>query len=283
VAAQAAAEAARTGAETAENNAVGSAAAAASSASDAATFALLNTTSTSSVAISLGTKIFTSAADRAFVVGQFVMVARTAAPTTHFMWGQVTGWNSGTNALTLDVQVIAGSGSYAAWTISGTGARGPQGAQGDQGIQGIQGEQGIQGVAGADGADGADGDDGADGVNITAQGTYAGGTIYGLNDGVTYQGSFWRSLQAGNTGNAPDLSPAFWEQTVAKGDTGDTGADGADGSGVPAGGTTGQALVKASGSDGDVEWADHVPMAVLDQATYDGLTPDSGTLYFITA
>ncbi len=44
-----------------------------------------------------------------------------------------------------------------------------------------------------------------------------------------------------------------------KGDTGATGppgADGADGAGVPTGGTTGQALVKHSGTNYDTEWAD---------------------------
>ena len=45
-------------------------------------------------------------------------------------------------------------------------------------------------------------------------------------------------------------------QPGPKGDTGDPGADGADGEGVPAGGTTGQVLKKASGTDYDTEWDD---------------------------
>jgi hypothetical protein len=42
--------------------------------------------------------------------------------------------------------------------------------------------------------------------------------------------------------------------TGATGATGPAGADGADGVGVPAGGTTGQVLTKASGTDFDTDW-----------------------------
>ena len=58
--------------------------------------------------------------------------------------------------------------------------------------------------------------------------------------------------------------------------------------GVPAGGTTGQALVKKTNDDGDVEWADvegNVKAVELTQAEYDALTPEQkmdGTIYFIT-
>ncbi len=44
--------------------------------------------------------------------------------------------------------------------------------------------------------------------------------------------------------------------TGATGPTGADGADGADGEGVPVGGTTGQVLAKASGTDFDTEWVD---------------------------
>ena len=77
-----------------------------------------------------------------------------------------------------------------------------KGTQGDQGLQGIQGEQGDPGVA------------------IVAKGAYSAGTAYAEDDGVTYQGSFWRSLQNANQGNTPDSSPTFWEETVERGDTG---------------------------------------------------------------
>ncbi|WP_420348605.1 hypothetical protein [Pelagibius sp.] len=213
-------------AATSETNAAGSAAAAATSETNAATFAQLNTTSTSSVTIGAGTKAFVTADDRAFVVGQFIQVARTAAPATHYMWGQVTAWDGVSNTLTLNIEVAQGSGTFNAWTVSGTGARGEQGPQGDQGIQGNQGIQGGQGIQGPPG------NDGADGINITPQGVYNAGTVYGPDDGVAFDGSFWRSLQASNQGNTPDISPVFWELTVAKGDQGPAGSIGqaADGS-----------------------------------------------------
>lgn len=53
----------------------------------------------------------------------------------------------------------------------------------------------------------------------------------------------------GDTGPAGPTGPAG-----ATGATGPAGADGADGVGVPAGGTTGQALEKASGTDYDTHW-----------------------------
>jgi len=49
-----------------------------------------------------------------------------------------------------------------------------------------------------------------------------------------------------------------------KGDTGATGADGADGVGVPVGGTTGQVLSKASGTDLDFTWTNADPLTILD-------------------
>ncbi|WP_422369084.1 hypothetical protein [Pelagibius sp.] len=121
-----------------------------------------------------------------------------------------------------------------AWTLRGNdeGAQGPVGATGATGPQGIQGPQGDQGPTGATGAQGIQGiqgpagDDGQDGTGAVPQGTYNAGTVYSLNDGVTFDGSFWRSLQNSNQGNTPDVSPAFWEQMVAKGDPGDASAGG---------------------------------------------------------
>src|SRR5690606_5572554 len=69
----------------------------------------------------------------------------------------------------------------------------------------------------------------ANGIAIVPRGAYSAGTIYSEDDGVPYLGSFWRSLQNGNQGNAPDISPTFWEETVAKGEQGDPGEPGADG------------------------------------------------------
>lgn len=73
---------------------------------------------------------------------------------------------------------------------------------------------------------GIDGEDGDNGTGVAPQGEYAGGTTYALNEGVTYDGSYYRSKVADNTGNQPDTSPAEWELMISsiKGDTGATGA-----------------------------------------------------------
>ena len=101
------------------------------------------------------------------------------------------------------------------------------------------------------------------------------------------------------------LDPANYPEFI--GPTGDTGPAGPQGDpgpagvGVPAGGTTGQVLAKASGTDYDTEWAtpdtdfvrsdvtcitgaDAVTNIVsLTQAEYDAIgTPNPSTLYIIT-
>lgn len=93
---------------------------------------------------------------------------------------------------------------------------------------------------------------------VTPEGAYAGGTTYTTGDSVSYNGSSYVAIQE-TTGNLP-TNTTYWQvlaskgDTGAKGDTGDTGAKGADGLGVPAGGTTGQSLVKKSNADNDTEW-----------------------------
>lgn len=111
---------------------------------------------------------------------------------------------------------------------------GPAGPQGDQGPPGDTGPRGPQGPTGETGATGPQGPAGPTGP----------------------QGD------RGLTGPAGDTGPAG-----PKGDTGDTGATGAAGAtgatgpGVAVGGTSGEALVKLSGTDFDTGWAAPVPAA----------------------
>lgn len=108
------------------------------------------------------------------------------------------------------------------------GDKGDTGAQGPQGIQGIQGPQGIQGEKGDTGEQGPKGDNGDTGA----------------------QGPKGDTGATGAQGPKGDTGP--------QGETGATGATGPQGPagvGVPAGGTTGQVLKKASGTDYDAEWA----------------------------
>lgn len=125
----------------------------------------------------------------------------------------------------------------------------------------------MNGQAGSDGSDGADG-----GVFWTC----AGGHNYELSD--TYY--FYIANISGPAGRTPQLgdviisveSPtAVWALTITevsdtsvgaayfaniKGSTGSQGNPGPAGEGVPTGGTQGQVLSKASGTNYDTEWVD---------------------------
>jgi len=92
-------------------------------------------TSSTSFSIGTGSKVFTVSGGKAFVVGNFVLVTDDAAPTTNWMFGQITAY-SGTS-MTINVTVVAGSGTFTAWTISVSGARGATGATGGAGVLGV--------------------------------------------------------------------------------------------------------------------------------------------------
>ena len=77
--------------------------------------------SSSSHSVSVTSKTFDIATStKAFVVGMKVLVVRTSAPTTTYMYGTVTAYAG--NNLTVNVEAIKGSGGpYIDWTISLTG------------------------------------------------------------------------------------------------------------------------------------------------------------------
>lgn len=107
------------------------------------------------------------------------------------------------------------------------GPQGPAGPQGEQGIQGPQGEPGQQGIQGVKGDTGDAGPQGLQGP----------------------AGSDGAQGPQGLQGPQGDQGPQGLQ-----GIQGPAGNDGADGAGVPAGGTTGQVLAKASNADLDTEW-----------------------------
>lgn len=112
-----------------------SAAAAAASEAQAATSAsqanaaagLLDVSSTTSLLIETGSKVFTVSSGLGLSAGQFVL-AVSDADVSNYMFGQITSY-TGTN-LTVDVQAIGGSGTYADWTITLIGIRGIAGPAG---------------------------------------------------------------------------------------------------------------------------------------------------------
>ena len=137
----------------------------------------------------------------------------------------------------------------------GLGATGATGQLGPAGPTGPAGPSGNDGATGATGADGSNGSDGADGA------TGATGP----------QGATGATGPAGSNGSVG-----------ATGSTGAAGAIGATGEGVPTGGSTGQALVKVSGTDYDTEWADMHNMRYNSTAeTLRSGASDTVELYFL--
>ena len=265
-----AAETAETNAETAESNAASSASGAASSASAAASSA--SAASTAQTAAETAETNAETAETNAETAQTAAEAARDAALAAALNW--LGPWDSGTAYVVNDV--VEQGGSSFVCIADSTNQSPPNATYWE-----LMASQGDQGSTGADGAPGPQGNPG---VGVSPAGLYQAGTTYAQDEAVTFDGSLYHSLQNGNQGNTPDSSPAFWDLLVAKGDQGDQGVPGSDGSGVPPGGTTGQALVKASATDGDVEWVPSAPIVVLTAAEYAALTPPvTGTLYFVTA
>ena len=122
--------------------------------------------STTSLAIGVGSKTFTTQSGLAYTVGARVRAASNATPT-NYMEGLVTSYVGST--LVINADTTGGSGTAADWNINlagnvgATGASGPQGAIGPQGATGATGATGAQGPAGATGGTGATGPQGPPG------------------------------------------------------------------------------------------------------------------------
>lgn len=74
-------------------------------------------TSTTSTTVGTGAKTLTTQTGKAWVVGQYVTIARTSAPSTTNMFGIITAYVTGTGSITVDVSSITGSGTFTDWTI----------------------------------------------------------------------------------------------------------------------------------------------------------------------
>ena len=123
--------ASETAAAASETAASASEAAAAASAVSAASAAMgFSGTSTTSLLISVAQKVFTTQAGEQYTVGIWV-TAVSAANSANWMFGRVTAY-SGTT-LTVDVEAVGGSGTFADWNLSLSGARGATGATGPAG------------------------------------------------------------------------------------------------------------------------------------------------------
>lgn len=78
-------------------------------------------TSTSSVLIGTGTKVFTVSAGKSFSAGQWLTISNTPAPTNQ-MVANVTSYSGTTLTVTVPANGVFGSGTLAAWTIALTAA-----------------------------------------------------------------------------------------------------------------------------------------------------------------
>lgn len=123
--------------------------------------------------------------------------------------------------------------SPSSWAVFATGVQGQAGAPGTPGAQGPVGPQGPAGPQGEAGPQGAIGPPGPPVANYT--GNYASTRNYARNDAVSYEGSTYISLVAGNVGQTPSSSPAYWAVLAAQGPAGPAGAAGPQGAVGPVG------------------------------------------------
>jgi hypothetical protein len=80
-------------------------------------FGSYSATSTTSLTVGTGSKTLTVEPGKGFTLGQPVLIASTAAPST-YMNGQVTAYDSTTGVMTVNVTSISGSGTAASWSVS---------------------------------------------------------------------------------------------------------------------------------------------------------------------
>jgi hypothetical protein len=92
----------------------------ASAASAASAVSAPGTTATSSTSLTIATGVqsLTVQTGKSIVPGMWVTIASTASPAVNWMAGIVTAYTTGTGALDVSVQGIAGSGTIADWTVA---------------------------------------------------------------------------------------------------------------------------------------------------------------------
>lgn len=82
-------------------------------------------TSSSSVAVGLGTKTFTTQTGKNFVSGMNVVAARASDPVAVRMSGTLQSYNSGTGEFVMAALKSSGSGTFSNWVLSLSGEAGP--------------------------------------------------------------------------------------------------------------------------------------------------------------
>ncbi|MEO6381988.1 MAG: hypothetical protein ABIO35_08320 [Nitrobacter sp.] len=105
---------------------------------EGATVAALTGTATDTAVIAVGTATFNTQTSRQWLVGTYLTVSNTSDGSA-YLHGPITAYNSGTGAVTLNVQDVSGSGSYNSWNLSIAGTRGTIGVTGATGATSIKG------------------------------------------------------------------------------------------------------------------------------------------------
>lgn len=82
--------------------------------------------STTSLTIGTGTKTLTIEASKQFAIGQTARITYNS-DINKWMQGTVSAYNASTGSISITVDTISGSGTYAVWTVALTGATGPAG------------------------------------------------------------------------------------------------------------------------------------------------------------
>lgn len=80
--------------------------------------------STTSLTIGTGTKTLTIEASKQFAIGQTARITYNS-DINKWMQGTVSAYNATTGSLSISVDTISGSGTYAVWTVALTGSVGP--------------------------------------------------------------------------------------------------------------------------------------------------------------
>jgi hypothetical protein len=166
--------------------------------------------STTSLAVATGALTVTTQAGLAYSIGARARLASAGTPTA-WMEGQITAY-SGTS-LTINADLVNGSGTHADWNINLAGIPGATGAQGPAGPTGTTGATGSTGPPGATGSTGPAGPTGATGS--AGPGVPIGGAtaqVLAKNSATDYD-THWIA-QSGGIADAPSDGTYYGRQNA---------------------------------------------------------------------
>lgn len=146
--------------------------------------------STTSLTIGTGAKTLTIEASKQFAIGQTARITYNS-DVGKWMQGTVSAYNASTGSLSISVDTISGSGTYALWTVALTGSVGPTGATGATGATGPTGPTGATGPA-----------------NTLSIGTVSEGAAAATITGTAPNQTLNLTVPKGNTGATGSTGPA---------------------------------------------------------------------------